>query len=174
MKIDLQRLSDGVNEFKFEPDIRSFRYDDIHGDVRKVVVESTVYKADDSTSVNSHVEAIVDFECDKCLSLFTSIVQEDFVIYYTSDKETADNDDEDVVRYLSSTAREIDLTEGLHTNLRLAFPMRIVCIEACKGLCSQCGCNLNAEACDCKHDNIDPRWEGLKKLLNQGSDSGRN
>lgn len=174
MKIDLQRLSAGVHEFEFEPDIRSLQFGDINGEVKKVVVRSVVCKTDEGTTVTNNVEATVDFECDKCLSPFTSAVCESFDVYYTTDKEIADNDDEDVVRYLSSRTREIDLTEGLHANLRLAFPMKITCSEQCKGLCSQCGGNLNIETCDCRQEGVDPRWEGLKKLLDQDSESRKN
>lgn len=36
--------------------------------------------------------------------------------------------------------------------LVLALPFTVLCSEDCKGICVQCGKNLNAEKCDCKKD----------------------
>ncbi len=45
----------------------------------------------------------------------------------------------------------------------LTLPMRVVCREDCRGLCPQCGCDRNHEACDCVAP-ADARWEGLRGL----------
>jgi uncharacterized protein len=47
--------------------------------------------------------------------------------------------------------------------------MKPLCEEACKGLCAQCGRNLNLGACDCKFDWEDPRLAALKGLFNNES-----
>lgn len=38
------------------------------------------------------------------------------------------------------------------------------CAEACKGLCPDCGGNLNLKDCHCSEEYIDPRLEALKKF----------
>ena len=48
--------------------------------------------------------------------------------------------------------------------LLLALPAYPVCQEACKGLCSVCGANLNERECSCDRRVPDPRWAGLEKL----------
>jgi uncharacterized protein len=45
--------------------------------------------------------------------------------------------------------------------------MKPLCEENCAGLCPSCGSNLNDGPCDCKHEAIDPRWEGLQGLSEQ-------
>jgi uncharacterized protein len=42
--------------------------------------------------------------------------------------------------------------------------MKPLCTTACKGLCPQCGTNLNTGRCDCTAKWIDPRLEALKNL----------
>lgn len=45
-------------------------------------------------------------------------------------------------------------------------PLHPICQPDCKGLCAQCGQNLNEKTCDCTTDTIDPRLAILKNLLN--------
>lgn len=58
----------------------------------------------------------------------------------------------------------VDLLPMVLDNLRLHIPMKVLCKEDCKGLCSQCGINLNLDSCSCHQDDIDPRFAVLKKL----------
>lgn len=44
---------------------------------------------------------------------------------------------------------EVDLTPLVHEQMILALPTRPLCGEGCRGLCPQCGANLNAGACGC-------------------------
>jgi uncharacterized protein len=44
------------------------------------------------------------------------------------------------------------------------MPMGILCRPDCAGLCPQCGQNLNEGTCDCAKDDIDPRFEVLRRL----------
>jgi uncharacterized protein len=46
----------------------------------------------------------------------------------------------------------------------LAVPIKTVCGDACKGLCPQCGKNLNHGDCQCEPVAEDPRWDALKGL----------
>lgn len=47
----------------------------------------------------------------------------------------------------------------------VATPMKPLCDPDCKGLCPQCGVNLNEESCTCERTVIDPRLAALKDLL---------
>jgi uncharacterized protein len=44
-----------------------------------------------------------------------------------------------------------------------ALPAKILCQPGCRGLCPQCGANLNLNPCDCEPPP-DTRWEKLKDL----------
>lgn len=59
----------------------------------------------------------------------------------------------------------IDLTETIRENLILSEPMKVLCRPDCKGLCPQCGKNLNEGPCSCPTDRIDPRLEVLGDLF---------
>ena len=66
-----------------------------------------------------------------------------------------DNDD-----YILVEDMKLDIEQLTLEDIYLALPGKFLCKEDCKGLCSECGANLNESSCDCKKP-IDPRWAAL-------------
>jgi uncharacterized protein len=62
------------------------------------------------------------------------------------------------------TNDEIDLDSLLREQLLLVIPMAHLCREDCKGLCPQCGKDLNEGPCDCPPAPADDRWAALKNV----------
>lgn len=58
----------------------------------------------------------------------------------------------------------IDLGGVIIEELALAIPYRLLCHEACKGLCPGCGADLNVEECRCPARPLDPRLAKLQDL----------
>ena len=58
----------------------------------------------------------------------------------------------------------IDLEDIILYEIKLSIPMKVLCKEDCKGLCPNCGQNLNEAACSCNLKEPDPRWDALKGL----------
>jgi two-component system sensor histidine kinase PilS (NtrC family) len=46
------------------------------------------------------------------------------------------------------------LTEDVREDILLAFPARNLCSGGCRGLCSECGQNLNVRECGCHRDGV--------------------
>ena len=61
---------------------------------------------------------------------------------------------------------QLPLDELVTTDLLLSLPMKSLCREDCRGLCPQCGHNLNNGECGCRQETVDPRLAALKDLLN--------
>jgi uncharacterized protein len=59
----------------------------------------------------------------------------------------------------------IDLESIIREQILLALPMFPRCSEECRGLCGNCGQDLNQSECDCKQTEIDPRLAALKSLV---------
>jgi len=59
----------------------------------------------------------------------------------------------------------LDLTLALREQIMLDLSMRPLCKPDCRGLCVECGENLNEGTCDCVKETIDPRLAKLKELL---------
>lgn len=60
--------------------------------------------------------------------------------------------------------KTIDLDPILREQILLALPMHVVCNDDCKGLCAQCGQNLNEAKCGCDPKPVDPRLAALKDI----------
>jgi uncharacterized protein len=56
---------------------------------------------------------------------------------------------------------ECDVTERVMEHFIVSLPMRFVCSGECRGLCPQCGNNLNLSSCDCQDQAADSRLELL-------------
>lgn len=60
--------------------------------------------------------------------------------------------------------KELDLNALACEDIILSLPFVFLCKDDCKGICSQCGKNLNEGECSCK-GCVDPRLEALLELL---------
>ena len=60
----------------------------------------------------------------------------------------------------------LDVREVAREQVALLAPMHVLCSESCAGLCPTCGGDLNVTTCGCESEQIDPRWEALKRLQN--------
>ena len=72
-----------------------------------------------------------------------------------------DLQDVDVERY---NGKQIDLSRAVREQVLLALPPSPVCDEDCKGLCIECGENLNDRDCGHRQETTDPRWQALKGI----------
>jgi uncharacterized metal-binding protein YceD (DUF177 family) len=57
----------------------------------------------------------------------------------------------------------VDLTDEVRETIILAFPSYPLCQPACRGLCVQCGINLNKERCGCSQP-ANESWTALSGL----------
>jgi uncharacterized protein len=58
----------------------------------------------------------------------------------------------------------LDMSEVTRQGVLLAVPISVICREGCRGLCPNCGQNLNEGKCNCEPEP-DPRWGPLLDLL---------
>ncbi|MBI2940528.1 MAG: DUF177 domain-containing protein [Chloroflexi bacterium] len=60
----------------------------------------------------------------------------------------------------------IDLGEAIRQYALLELPLQPLCAAGCRGLCPECGQNLNTGACSCTPTPVDQRLARLAELLN--------
>ncbi len=112
----------------------------------------------------------VDYEvnCARCLETVPQHLERDFDLIYRplgSDRRGEDvsiSEAETEIGYYQGEGME--LADSLREQVLLAAPVKVVCREGCKGICPQCGRNLNEGACDCAPAMADPRWDALRDL----------
>ena len=116
--------------------------DPIHFEAVKL--EGTVLGAGESVNVLAKVSATVVTRCSNCLEEMELPVETEMDVRFS---RTPDPEDPDLYVFDAST---IDLMDAARDALLLELPMRFLCSEDCKGLCPQCGVNLNTGSCTCQ------------------------
>ena len=99
--------------------------------------------------------------CDRCASEFTRQVE--FPVEAVLVRKLENEDDADQWTFLLE-GESADLDDIMTTAFVLSMDSKLLCRDDCKGLCSQCGKNLNEGPCDCKPE-ADPRFAVLQQLL---------
>lgn len=110
--------------------------------------------------LTAHVKGRFTTHCARCLKELTVPLAFDFSETLVQDGEETDDKDS-VVVFCGNT---VDLSEIVSGNVLLNLSYRYLCSEDCRGICPKCGKDLNRGACNCKEDEIDPRWEILKNF----------
>lgn len=124
--------------------------------------------------VDGWVDLALELSCTRCLKDFEQPMHVTFEeqFYPTVDIVTGmplpPFDEEEI--FPIDDHHQVDLTEAVRQRVLLAVPMVTVCQEDCKGLCPQCGKDLNLGPCDCKPEP-DARWHVLEHLLENGLQS---
>jgi len=110
----------------------------------------------------------IELQCSRCLEPFVFPVETEFDLRYVPRAENAGDDEKEVDEDDLATAfyadDQIDLAHLIMEQFQLAVPMKPLCDAACKGLCPQCGTNLNTASCGCARTWDDPRLAALKNL----------
>jgi uncharacterized protein len=135
--------------------------------VNKVSHKLDIQQSGEEYFCQGKVSASVTIECSRCLKLFERHLDEktDFIVCSKPDEEEKENipDNEDYAYFIGSDI-QVDITDITRQAIILAVSMKPLCNENCRGLCQDCGANLNDSTCNCSKETIDPRWEGLKNL----------
>lgn len=120
--------------------------------------------------ITGTVEAVLKLSCDRCGEPLEYKVAADFDESFTNlaEKLPQEEDGETSVHLFGGD--EIELWPYIEQAIFLALPMKVLCRSDCKGLCPQCGQNLNVEDCSCDNDTIDPRFAVLADLLKEIDD----
>jgi uncharacterized protein len=109
----------------------------------------------------------LELRCARCLEPVLRPVAGDFDLIYrplgadAGPEERAVRGVEAEIGYYQGEG--IVLEDVLREQVLLAVPLKAVCSDACKGLCPQCGKNLNVEACGCQ-PMPEPRWQALHEI----------
>ena len=99
--------------------------------------------------------------CDRCASEFERDIEFPIDVVLVTELANEDNVDEWVFPLEGDSA---NLEEIVRTVFVLNMDSKLLCEPDCKGLCCQCGKNLNEGPCNCQKE-LDPRFAALRQLL---------
>ena len=138
--------------------------------VAPVQLAMDVEKAgDDAFGVKGRVSTQLELSCSRCLDAFEIAVDAAFELRYVPQGENSGEGEREIAEDDLTTAyyRDgmLDVVDLLREQFQLVLPMKPLCSDACRGMCPQCGTNLNKTECACKPQWEDPRLAPLKSLL---------
>lgn len=112
--------------------------------------------------VSLSAEAVVCYHgfCDRCAREAERVYR--VPVNHILVEELQQEDDED--EFILVEDRRLDLERLTLEDIYLFLPAKFLCVDDCKGVCPQCGTNLNEASCNCKKE-IDPRLEALLSFL---------
>ena len=137
-----------------------------------IKVHMHLKKLGDKVIMNGSLETQVRMQCSRCLEDVDQPVATDFrVVYMTKYPERLTSPAkgdviltaEDVGLMLFENDM-IDPGQALYEEALAAIPQKPLCGDTCKGLCTNCGRNLNTGHCTCDAGPVDARWADLKNL----------
>jgi len=109
-------------------------------------------------------------KCVKCLASFELPIEEEigWVVQVIEDRNarTREEDTEDFW-FIEKGSVQLDITDRVREAILVNLPSHPVCKTECRGLCAQCGVNLNTDPCDCGNKKIDGRWGPLQDMLDK-------
>ena len=141
------------------------------GDVKlaaPVDFHGEVYKFNEQVILKGEISSVLRLSCSRCLESFSYPFQSEFVLdYFPKEEELLEEEKELGEKDLIAshyTNNRIDLSATVREQIFLSIPIKPLCLPQCKGLCLECGSNLNVSHCDCFTERIDDRLSVLKKL----------
>ncbi len=147
----LEGLSD--IDFRFESPLQS---------------EAKVKKVGPSVLIKGRVQTALRLRCVRCLKEFSYPLASSFELTLHPLKEAEFKEETELsASDLESNffqGGEIHLSEIACEQIFLEIPIQPLCQEACKGLCSHCGKDLNLSGCDCVEKKVEMGFDVLKKM----------
>ncbi len=162
MAIDVRINANHFNEHSFEGSLTEY-----------VAVTGVLRRWEQDVFFSGKISAQWSGKCSRCLNPVDIRVGTDISAKLMPQAESPEagsdtelsKSDIDVEYY---TENKIDLSQPVYDQIMLSLPLVNLCGENCRGLCSQCGADLNKGKCACAgQDSVDPRLAILKTLKNK-------
>jgi uncharacterized protein len=170
MLLDLTRYRQPQSHFS-----RTFQPEEVAqaGDAYRIVapvhVDFDIHKDKEKFRLVGSARTELELSCSRCLEPFRMPVDAPFDLRFLPAAEMSTEPEREVQDEDLETSYyrddQVDLNELLREQFYLALPMKPLCTEGCKGLCPQCGTNLNTGTCACAPEWEDPRLAPLKGLI---------
>jgi uncharacterized protein len=131
--------------------------------VNEFDVEGQVTNDGNEIVIDYTLKGVIVYECSRCLDEISKVCEK--TIHKIVTRKLPEDSEEDnwylIEDYL------LDLEDIVTYEVLIDLSDQIICSNECKGLCQNCGINLNNETCSCSDEKIDPRLEILKNFFTQ-------
>lgn len=127
--------------------------------------------------VDGRLETTIALSCGRCLQPYEKVLCSRFALTFTpyvadeqQDEEAEIELDTDELGLVYYRDECLDLLPPLQDQLVMALPIAPLCSEECRGLCPECGCDLNKETCHCEKKIFNNKFSALAGLKLESSE----
>jgi uncharacterized metal-binding protein YceD (DUF177 family) len=169
--VRLSGLKDGEHHFRFqlgEAFFKELEFPDISGG--SLSADICLDKKPSVTSMIFHLSGSVAIVCDRCLEYYDQEIDVRETMYVKFDEDQSDLNENMI--HISREEHEIIIDQYLSEFIILALPLKKVHPDMENG---ESGCNndmlerLNEHLIKDEHENNDPRWDELKRLIEKNN-----
>ncbi len=161
-EISFSERIEELNEIYAKGSARDFRFPP---SLRVVLV---YYRSGKELFFHGRFEGSIAASCSRCLNDFSFKMDRQFEFVLTPDPAPSARGAEELSRadlgMSFYSTEEIDLSPLIREQVMLALPTRPLCAEDCRGLCGNCGADLNHDACACSAPAGDSRMAVFRTL----------
>ena len=126
----------------------------------------------DMIKVTGEMNTVICLPCGRCLVEYETPLKSRFELTYVPRIPEALQEEEQEEVEISAAemgliyfeGEEINLQDGIQEQVILAFPIKAICKENCKGLCANCGNDLNEGDCGCDRQPPNNKFALLNNL----------
>lgn len=171
MKLDLWSFLEGNKDIlEFQGQIESMDLQISDRDVKltkPVEYSGYIFKVNRDNVIDLKIKYTYSERCSRCLALSNKEIETSLYGKLLEGKYDLEDEADGYEEILYYENNVLSLYEYIREQIILALPIKTLCSENCKGLCSKCGMDLNKGNCDCVHEDIDPRLEKLKDFFSK-------
>lgn len=118
----------------------------------------------DKARVEGETRFLIRMACDRCLKeVLTEIVLR-FAREVSAEQEASQISDEDDAGVMEGY--QLNVETLVYNEILMNWPLKVLCTQDCKGICRQCGRDLNSGECGCDNFVPDPRMAVIKDIFN--------
>ena len=135
--------------------------------IDRAEVNCLITKTSSTVFIRGKLSAIIGINCSRCLEETKLPMIADFTYTLIPDKAQTKEDlelEKEELEISHYHGDFIDLTPIICEQIILQIPIKALCSQECKGLCPQCGTNLNYSSCNCHLGCVDSRMAVLKNF----------
>lgn len=127
-----------------------------------------IRKVSQAVLIRGKIQTDLRLRCVRCLKEFSYPLSSpiELILYPLEDGVSTDEKELDKTEMESNyfEGGEIHLSEIACEQIFLEIPYQPLCHEACKGLCPECGKDLNLSSCECVKGELTSGFSVLQKL----------
>ena len=146
--------------FEYEMDLSDLEFSGCSSLKKPVKIKGAAKNRAGVVFIELTAEYTISAPCDRCAADIER--KESLPLTYVVVQETEGEDTED---FVVAEDQKVDIDPLVRDDIVIRYPSKLLCSPDCKGLCPNCGKNLNEGDCDCAKEQTDPRLDALKAFF---------